>query len=102
MLRGRATTRVRSMAKTLPQLHEFYLFYLSEHANRTSRRLHFTGTSIALALLIARSLRKSSYRRGADSRLRGLRGISSSSTTSPRPSSTGLSLMGDWRLWWIF
>ena len=32
---------------------EFYPFYLEEHANRTSRRLHFIGTSIALALLIA-------------------------------------------------
>lgn len=32
---------------------DFYPFYLEEHANRTSRRLHFIGTSIALALLIA-------------------------------------------------
>lgn len=32
---------------------DFYPFYLSEHANRVSRRLHFVGTSIALALLIA-------------------------------------------------
>ncbi len=32
---------------------EFYPFYLEEHANRTSRRLHFIGTSIALALLIS-------------------------------------------------
>lgn len=30
---------------------EFYPFYLSEHANRTSRRLHFVGTAGALALL---------------------------------------------------
>ena len=30
---------------------EFYPFYLSEHANRTSRRLHFTGSSIAIALI---------------------------------------------------
>jgi len=30
---------------------EFYPFYLSEHANRTSRRLHFIGTSIAAGLL---------------------------------------------------
>jgi hypothetical protein len=29
---------------------EFYPFYLAEHANRTSRRLHFTGTSIAVVL----------------------------------------------------
>lgn len=31
---------------------EFYPFYLSEHSHQTSRRLHFVGTSIALALLI--------------------------------------------------
>ncbi len=33
-------------------LSEFYPFYLNEHTNRISRRLHFTGTSIALALLV--------------------------------------------------
>lgn len=32
---------------------DFYPFYLSEHANRVSRRLHFAGTSIALVLLVA-------------------------------------------------
>jgi hypothetical protein len=32
---------------------DFYPFYLSEHSNRISRRLHFAGTSVALALLIA-------------------------------------------------
>lgn len=32
---------------------EFYPFYLSEHSNRVSRRLHFAGTSIVLVLLIA-------------------------------------------------
>ena len=31
---------------------EFYPFYLSEHANRTSRRLHFVGTSLGLALAL--------------------------------------------------
>ena len=31
---------------------DFYPFYLSEHANRTSRRLHFVGTSLAVVLLV--------------------------------------------------
>lgn len=30
---------------------EFYPFYLSEHANRTCRRLHFVGTSLGLVCL---------------------------------------------------
>jgi len=29
---------------------EFYPFYLGEHANRTSRRLHVSGTLLALVL----------------------------------------------------
>ena len=32
---------------------EFYPFYLNEHSNRTCRRLHFVGTSLALLCLIA-------------------------------------------------
>ena len=31
---------------------DFYAFYLSEHANRTCRRLHFIGTSAALLFLL--------------------------------------------------
>ena len=31
---------------------EFYPFYLTEHTNRTSRRLHFVGTSLGLAWLV--------------------------------------------------
>lgn len=30
---------------------EFYPFYLREHSNRTCRRLHFIGSSLALACL---------------------------------------------------
>lgn len=30
---------------------EFYSFYLSEHSNRTSRRLHFMGSCVAVALI---------------------------------------------------
>ena len=32
---------------------EFYPFYLSEHRNRTCRRLHFVGSSLALGCLVA-------------------------------------------------
>ena len=32
---------------------EFYPFYLSEHENRTSRRLHFCGTLLVIALVTA-------------------------------------------------
>jgi hypothetical protein len=31
---------------------EFYPFYLSEHRNPTSRKLHFVGTSMVVALLL--------------------------------------------------
>ncbi|MBO9680555.1 MAG: DUF962 domain-containing protein [Acidovorax sp.] len=31
----------------------FYPFYLSEHSNRTCRRLHFVGCTLALACLVA-------------------------------------------------
>ncbi|HYF59712.1 MAG TPA: Mpo1-like protein [Burkholderiaceae bacterium] len=32
---------------------EFYPFYLSEHADRTCRRLHFVGSTLVLACLVA-------------------------------------------------
>ncbi len=31
---------------------DFYPFYLSEHSDRTCRRLHFAGTLLALACLL--------------------------------------------------
>ena len=31
---------------------EFYPFYLSEHANRTTRRLHFLGSGLALLCIV--------------------------------------------------
>ena len=31
---------------------EFYPFYLSEHANRTCRRLHFAGSTLVLIVVV--------------------------------------------------
>ena len=32
---------------------EFYPFYLSEHANRTCRRMHFIGSSLVIGVIVA-------------------------------------------------
>ena len=37
--------------KSFATFAEFYPFYLAEHSNRTCRRLHFTGSSLALVCL---------------------------------------------------
>jgi len=40
-------------AKRYATFADFYPYYLSEHANRTCRRLHFVGTTLALGLLLS-------------------------------------------------
>lgn len=37
--------------KSFRSFAEFYPFYLGEHSNRTCRRLHFVGSTLALACL---------------------------------------------------
>jgi hypothetical protein len=39
--------------KRITSLKEFYPFYLTEHANSTSRILHFIGTGLVVIALIA-------------------------------------------------
>ena len=46
-------TEPTSVDKKFSSFSEFYPFYLSEHSNQTSRRLHFVGTCIALVLLVS-------------------------------------------------
>ena len=40
------------MARKYQSFEEFYPFYLEEHANRISRRLHFVGTTLVLAIVV--------------------------------------------------
>ena len=40
-------------AKKYASFAEFYPFYLSEHSDRTRRRLHFSGSTLALLCLVA-------------------------------------------------
>lgn len=44
--------QLETQAKRYANFAEFYPFYLSEHADRTCRRLHFIGTSLGLACLV--------------------------------------------------
>ena len=83
---------------------EFYPFYLSEHANRTSRRLHFTGTSIAAALIAAALLTRSWWLLAAAA-VAGyaFAWVGHIFFEHNRPATfrhPWYSLMGDWRLWW--
>ena len=90
--------------RSFPTFREFYPFYLSEHANRTSRRLHFTGTSIAAVLIVAALLTRLWWLLAAAF----IQGYAfawvghfffehNKPATFKHP---WLSLMGDWRLWW--
>ena len=38
------------MSQSFASFREFYPFYLDEHQNRTCRRLHFVGTTLALVI----------------------------------------------------
>jgi hypothetical protein len=83
---------------------EFYPYYLSEHGNRVSRRLHFTGTSIAVGL-IAVSLLRGQPLLLLLALLQGyaLAWIGHFFFEKNRPATFRYpvySFLGDWRMWW--
>ena len=41
------------MPSSYASFRDFYSFYLTEHSNRTSRRLHVIGSTLVLAVFIA-------------------------------------------------
>lgn len=46
------TTAATADASAFKTFAEFYPFYLGEHSNRTCRRLHFIGSTLALICLL--------------------------------------------------
>ena len=49
---GKVENAVENAAVPYRSFGAFYPFYLSQHADRTCRRLHFLGTTLGLAALI--------------------------------------------------
>jgi len=83
---------------------DFYPFYLSEHSNKVSRRLHFTGTSIAAALLITAAITQRWWL-VAVALVQGyaFAWVGHYFFERNKPATfryPAFSLMGDWRLWW--
>jgi hypothetical protein len=83
---------------------DFYPFYLGEHADRTCRRLHFAGTSIAAALLIVAAVTQRAWFIAA-ALVQGyaFAWVGHFFFEHNKPATfkyPWFSLMGDWRLWW--
>ena len=90
--------------RTFRNFKEFYPFYLSEHANRTSRRLHFIGSSMACILIVAALLTQRWWLL-ALALLQGyaFAWVGHFFFEHNKPATfryPAFSLMGDWRLWW--
>lgn len=93
-----------SEEKSFATFADFYPFYLSEHANRVSRRLHFAGSSIALALLVA-ALITQAWWLLAVAIVQGyaFAWVGHFFFEHNKPATfkyPGFSFLGDWRLWW--
>ena len=83
---------------------DFYPFYLDEHKNLVSRRLHFVGTSIALVILVTALLTQSWWLLLV-ALIQGyaFAWVGHFFFERNRPATfkyPGYSLMGDWRMWW--
>jgi len=49
------------MTRQFASFREFYPFYLAEHANRTSRRLHVVGSTLVIACLVALAVTRDAW-----------------------------------------
>lgn len=73
---------VRAAEKPYDTFDQFYPFYLSQHADRTCRRLHFIGTSIIILIIL---LSRSGFKYGASLVPAMLGGAAFSILTAHRP-----------------
>jgi hypothetical protein len=83
---------------------EFYPFYLGEHQNRTSRRLHFIGTSVAAILLLLTIVTQNGWL-ALVALVQGyaFAWVGHFFFEHNKPATfqyPRLSFMGDWRMWW--
>lgn len=90
--------------KQYRNLDEFYPYYLSEHSNRTCRRLHFVGTTLGLALAIAAVATRSWWLIPA-AFVQGyaFAWVGHFVFEHNKPATfqyPWLSYLGDWRMWW--
>jgi hypothetical protein len=105
---GRQFAREAAMNNAPPapphSFREFYPQYLAEHANRTSRRLHFTGTSLTLPLvLLAIHTGNAWWILLAVLQAYALAWLGHFVFERNRPATFRhplWSLAGDWRVWW--
>lgn len=83
---------------------EFYPFYLSEHSNRSSRRLHFVGTSMVVLLVAAAIIWQAWWLLAvALVQAYAFAWIGHFFFERNRPATfqhPWLSFLGDWRMWW--
>ena len=93
-----------SIEKRFNTFADFYPFYLGEHTNRTSRRLHFVGTSIGILMLLTALVTQmwwlvlAGFVQGYAFAWVGHFFFEHNKPATfqyPR-----FSFMGDWRLWW--
>ena len=83
---------------------EFYPYYLAEHSNRTSRRLHFIGSTLVLVFLFAAALTGIGWLAVlAPVQTYALAWTGHYFFEHNRPATfrhPWWSLRGDWRMWW--
>lgn len=94
----------QTTATRFTRFDQFYAFYLGEHANRTCRRLHFVGSTLALLLLITAFVSQRWWLAGlAVVAGYGFAWVGHFFFEHNKPASFRqplFSYLGDWKMWW--